>query len=140
MPALLFALFLSGIAGLVYQMLWLRLLTLSFGVTAYAASTVLAAFMTGLAARSAIASRLGGRVRRPLLWLAVAEASIGLSALLTLPAKSSRRDCDRAESRRKRLRGADHDPFSRDLRDPGLSDRPHGSHPSARLSVFADAG
>lgn len=33
----------------VYQVLWLRLLSLTFGVTIYAASTVLAAFMAGLA-------------------------------------------------------------------------------------------
>ena len=38
-----FALFyLSGIAGLIYQVLWLRRLSIVFGVTVYAASTVLA--------------------------------------------------------------------------------------------------
>ena len=34
--------FLSGISGLIYQSLWLRMLSLVFGVTVYAASTVLA--------------------------------------------------------------------------------------------------
>jgi spermidine synthase len=52
--------FLSGIAGLVYQVLWLRRLSLVFGVTVYAASTVLAAFMAGLA----IGSLLAGRILR----------------------------------------------------------------------------
>ena len=57
-----FALFyLSGIAGLIYQVLWLRRLSVIFGVTVYAASTVLAAFMAGLA----IGSALSGRVLRP---------------------------------------------------------------------------
>lgn len=43
--AAVFALFyLSGIAGLIYQVLWLRRLSVVFGVTIYAASTVLAAF------------------------------------------------------------------------------------------------
>ena len=33
----------SGLAGLIYQVLWLRRLSLVFGVTVYAASAVLAA-------------------------------------------------------------------------------------------------
>ena len=39
----------SGACALVYQVMWLRLLALVFGVTVYAASTVLASFMGGLA-------------------------------------------------------------------------------------------
>ena len=46
---LLLAVACSGAAGLTYQVLWLRQLSLVFGVTAYAASTVLAGFMAGLA-------------------------------------------------------------------------------------------
>ena len=45
--------FLSGASALVYQVLWMRLLALVFGVTVHAASTVLAAFMAGLAFGSA---------------------------------------------------------------------------------------
>lgn len=41
-------------------MLWLRRLSLVFGVSVYAASTVLAAFMAGLA----IGSLLAGRILR----------------------------------------------------------------------------
>jgi hypothetical protein len=51
-------LLLSGPARLVYQVTWVRLLGLIFGVTIYAISTVLAAFMAGLA----IGSTLGGRL------------------------------------------------------------------------------
>lgn len=83
MPFLLLALFLSGIAGLTYQVLWLRLLSLVFGVTAYAASTVLASFMAGLALGSFLAGRVALRALRPLLWFACAELLIGLSALAT---------------------------------------------------------
>jgi spermidine synthase len=75
--------FFSGACGLIYQVLWLRLLALVFGVTVYAASTVLAAFMTGLALGSALAGRILTRVRRPLLTFAVAEVLIGVSALAT---------------------------------------------------------
>ncbi len=79
--ALLFLL--SGASALVYQVLWLRLLGLVFGVTVYAASTVWAAFMGGLALGSFGAGRVGDRVRRPLLWFAAAEACVGLTALMT---------------------------------------------------------
>lgn len=79
--AVLLALFLfSGACGLTYQVLWLRLLSLVFGVTVYAASTALAAFMTGLAAGSIVAGFLLRRVGRPLLIFGVAEILIGLSA------------------------------------------------------------
>ena len=63
-------------------MLWLRQLSLIFGVTIYAASTVLATFMTGLAIGSAAAGRLSDRVRCPLLWFGATEALIGLTALV----------------------------------------------------------
>jgi spermidine synthase len=79
--ALLF--FASGLSGLVYQELWLRLLGLVFGVTVYAASAVLAGFMAGLALGSAIGGRWADRTRRPLLLYGGAEVLVGLSALAT---------------------------------------------------------
>ena len=79
--ALLF--FASGLSGLVYQELWLRLLGLVFGVTVYAASAVLAGFMGGLALGSAIGGRWADRTRRPLLLYGAAEVLVGLSALAT---------------------------------------------------------
>ena len=42
LPTLAGLLLFSGVCALVYQVLWLRLLSLTFGVTTYAASTVLA--------------------------------------------------------------------------------------------------
>jgi spermidine synthase len=86
MLALIAALALSGAAGLTYQVLWFRLLSLSFGVTAYAASTVLAGFMAGLAVGSILAGRVAGRVRRPLRLFAMAEVAIAVTALGTLAA------------------------------------------------------
>ena len=86
-PALLLILavlfFLSGTSALIYQVLWLRLLGLVFGVTVYAASTVWAVFMAGLALGSMFGGRAADRVKRPLVWLGVAEALIGLTALAT---------------------------------------------------------
>jgi spermidine synthase len=79
--ALLF--FCSGISGLMYQVLWLRMLAQVFGVTAYAASTVLASFMAGLALGSLIGGSLADRVRSPLRWFGGVEIGIAVAALLT---------------------------------------------------------
>ena len=80
---LLLLFLLSGASALVYQVLWMRLLALVFGVTVHAASTVLAAFMTGLAIGSAAAGRLSDRVKRPLRAFAIAEALVAVAALST---------------------------------------------------------
>jgi spermidine synthase len=73
----------SGIAGLIYQVLWLRRLSVIFGVTVYAASTVLAAFMAGLAIGSALAGRVMRRGYSPLAAFAVAELLVGVTGLLS---------------------------------------------------------
>lgn len=86
MPFLLLAFFCSGACALAYQVLWLRQLSHVFGVTAYAASTVLAAFMAGLALGSWLAGPLLARVSRPLAAFGVVEILIGVSAVATLPA------------------------------------------------------
>ncbi len=70
--------FLSGSTGLVFEVVFTRLLQHIFGSTAYAASTVLAAFMGGLAIGSAVLGRLADRVRRPLLVYGLVELAIGL--------------------------------------------------------------
>jgi spermidine synthase len=78
--------FLSGGAALIYQVLWLRLLGLVFGVTVHAATTVLASFMSGLAVGSIAAGRLAPRLRHPLVWFGGAELLIAIAALATKPA------------------------------------------------------
>ncbi|HXG57059.1 MAG TPA: fused MFS/spermidine synthase, partial [Vicinamibacterales bacterium] len=83
LPLLCALFFASGASALIYQVLWLRLMGLVFGVTVYAASTVWAAFMGGLAIGSFSAGALADRVRRPLVWFGIAEALIGITALLT---------------------------------------------------------
>ncbi len=75
--------FLSGFCALIYQTLWLRLLSLVFGVTVYAASTVLASFMSGLAIGSLLAGLVAERTRRPLRLFGIAELLVGGTALLT---------------------------------------------------------
>ncbi len=74
---------LTGASGLVYEVLWQRMLALVFGVSAYATATVLAAFMGGLALGGFVAGRVADRLARPLLWYGIAEIVIGVAALLT---------------------------------------------------------
>ena len=83
LPVLVVLLVLSGICGLVYQVLWLRLLALTFGVTVHAAATVLATFMGGLALGSLLAGRLADRSTAPLRLFGIVELSIGACALVS---------------------------------------------------------
>src|SRR5882762_3417787 len=73
-------LFCSGASALIYQVLWLRALGWVFGVTVYAASSVWASFMAGLAIGSLVSGRVGDRVRTPLFWFGCAELLIGATA------------------------------------------------------------
>src|SRR4030081_840954 len=68
----------SGAAALVYEVAWTRLLTLQLGHTVAAASTVLAAFMGGLALGAWIA---GSRPALTLRAYAVLELVVAASAL-----------------------------------------------------------
>jgi len=72
----------SGATGLIYEVLWARMLGLVFGATTLAVSTVLAAFMGGLALGSALAGRLAHRIRKPLSIYGWLEIGIAIYALL----------------------------------------------------------
>jgi spermidine synthase len=82
-PALVGVFILSGASGLIYQIAWVRLLALTFGITIYAVSTVVAAFMGGLALGSFLGGRLADRVQRPILLYAAAEAIVAIMGLLS---------------------------------------------------------
>jgi spermidine synthase len=73
--------FASGLASLVYQVLWVRMLALVFGSTNLATATVLGVFMGGLALGAYLAGRLSARVKNPLIAYAALEAVIGVFAL-----------------------------------------------------------
>ncbi|UCG62143.1 MAG: fused MFS/spermidine synthase [Candidatus Zixiibacteriota bacterium] len=75
--------FLSGATGLIYEVVWTNLLTLFFGSTTLAVSTVLTAFMSGLAIGSITLGRLADRSARPVRVYAALELFIGLYALAT---------------------------------------------------------
>jgi spermidine synthase len=61
---------LSGVAALIYEVAWTRLLALVIGPTTYAFATMAAAFISGLAIGSALGTRLARRAIRPAVWLA----------------------------------------------------------------------
>jgi spermidine synthase len=72
---------LSGAAGLIYEVLWMRMLGLVFGATTVAISVVLTAFMGGLALGSAIGGKVAARFGNALRAYGVIEVAIGLSAI-----------------------------------------------------------
>ena len=74
--------FLSGASGLVFELLWTRMLSLVFGSTTLAISTVLTAFMGGLGLGSWLAGRRADKLKHPVIAYALAEAGIGAWALL----------------------------------------------------------
>jgi len=77
--------FLSGAGSLVYQIVWVRMLVLVFGTTVFAVSTVLSAFMAGLALGGVYFGRVVDRRGGGLRIYARLELLIGLGALLLLP-------------------------------------------------------
>src|SRR5947208_3041147 len=82
MPAVvLICFFLSGASGLILELLWTRMLTLVFGSTTLAISTVLTAFMGGLGLGSYLAGRLADRLRDPVRASALADAATGAYGL-----------------------------------------------------------
>ena len=76
--------FLSGAAGLIYQVAWSKALGLIFGHTAYAIATVLAVFMAGLAAGSAFFGRWRKNQTVPIVLYSQIEFLAGMTGALSL--------------------------------------------------------
>ena len=88
-PALL--LFVSGGAALVYQVLWVKQLSLVVGVEVFAVTTAISAFFAGLALGGLAFGRWADRLRRPVLLYAGLEllvAILGVGATLALSASA----------------------------------------------------
>jgi spermidine synthase len=81
--AILYFLFaLSGFCALVYEILWTKYLTLTFGATMLAVSAVAATFMGGLALGSYLIGRYADRETNLLRVYAFLELGIALTAIL----------------------------------------------------------
>ncbi len=76
-------LFSSGAAALVYQVLWIKQLSLVVGIEVYAVTTAVSAFFAGLALGGALFGRLADRIARPLRLYAQMEFGVGVIAVAT---------------------------------------------------------
>lgn len=73
--------FITGSCGLTYEIVWSRLLVRVMGASTFATSTVLVAFMAGLALGSYIGGKLAARFRRLPVVYGLLEICVGLYAL-----------------------------------------------------------
>jgi len=76
---------LSGVAAMIYQIAWTRVLSLSIGSSVYAFSLIVTAFICGLALGSLFIGKFIDRRKHLVLGLALVEGIIGISALLVVP-------------------------------------------------------
>jgi spermidine synthase len=76
---------LSGLCAMLYQVAWVRVLSLSLSNSTYALALIFAAYIGGLALGGSVMTPLADRLRRPLLWAAGFEVLIGLSAIMVMP-------------------------------------------------------
>jgi spermidine synthase len=80
--AALLCFFVSGISGLIYEVIWTRLLGLVFGNTTFANSTVLTAYMAGLALGSYLSAKYVDKLKNALKSYAFLEIGIGIYCLV----------------------------------------------------------
>jgi spermidine synthase len=80
------ALALSGFAAMGYEVVYLRIIALSFGASTYSFTVMLMSFITGIALGSALVSRL--RVTRPTWWFGVSQLLVVVALLATTPLAS----------------------------------------------------
>ena len=75
----------SGLAALVYQVTWTRILSLLLGSSVYAFSLILAIFIFGLAVGTVTTSNLLYRIKYLIRGFGVTQIIIGLSSLFIIP-------------------------------------------------------
>ena len=76
------AIFISGASALIYQLIWVRLLGLVFGVSSFAVATVVAVFLLGLGLGSYLFGRISERARDPMRIYMYVELGIAATSLL----------------------------------------------------------
>lgn len=72
----------SGAAGLIYESIWSRYLSLLVGHSAYAQIIVLVIFLGGMSLGALLVGQRSERLRQPLLWYAAVETLVGVIGLL----------------------------------------------------------
>jgi predicted membrane-bound spermidine synthase len=73
---------LSGATGLAYETLWFKRFSHVWGNSTLAMAAVVASFLLGLGLGAYLLGKLADRVRVPLLWYGLCEATIGVLALI----------------------------------------------------------
>src|SRR6266704_2114920 len=75
--------FLSGATGLIYELLWVRVLYQSFGSTIQSVTTVVAAYMGGLGLGAWLFGRIVDRAPRPAVLYGRLEIAIGVFGIIS---------------------------------------------------------
>ena len=76
-------LFLSGVAALVFQIIWIKQLSLVVGVDVYAVTTAVSAFFAGLGLGGFTLGRLADRAARPVVFYLGLELAVAVCAIIT---------------------------------------------------------
>lgn len=76
--------FLSGSCGLIYEIVWVKLLGLHFGNSSWSISTVIAAFMAGLGLGSWWCGKIVHKIQRPFRAYAYLEFVIALFGVISI--------------------------------------------------------
>ncbi len=74
--------FLSGMAALIYEVIWFKRFTHVYGSSTLAQAVVVTSFLFGLALGAFLLGRIADRVKSPLGWYCVCEILIGVLALI----------------------------------------------------------
>lgn len=77
--------FLTGLASFIYEIAWIRMLSLVLGASTHSFELMLSVFILGLALGGLAVRRLVDRARHPERVLAWVQVAMGLAALCTLP-------------------------------------------------------
>ena len=76
----------TGAASFMYEIAWVRMLSLVLGSSTHAFEMMLSAFILGLALGGALIRRSIDRLRRPVLFLAGVQVAMGILAILSIVA------------------------------------------------------
>jgi spermidine synthase len=84
----LFAAFITGAASFIYEISWIRMLSLVLGATTHSFELMLSAFITGLAFGGLWIKRRIDRIASPIRFSGYVQLVMGVLALLTIPVYS----------------------------------------------------
>lgn len=74
----------SGMTALIYEITWIRPLSLVFGTTLYSVTTIVASFILGLGVGSWLAGKYTDRLKNPLKYFGFTQIIIGVYGILLL--------------------------------------------------------